>query len=93
ANHSLENEEKDLISPEIINFWGENLKSDGTSKFTVKIEEYTKFTSGDYILFFVNDIYTKVSIQLRSVSDLNSINVPYCIFNKGELSSFSYVVI
>ncbi|MBD2809588.1 hypothetical protein ID853_01480 [Xenorhabdus sp. Vera] len=93
ANHSLENEEKDLISPEIINFVGENLKSDGTSKFTIKIEEYTKFTSGDYILFFVNDIYTKVSIQLRSASDLNSINVPYCIFNKGERSSFSYVVI
>ncbi|MBD2796869.1 hypothetical protein ID856_10025 [Xenorhabdus sp. 18] len=93
ANHALESLPKDLIVPEIFNFHGEDLKSDGESKFTIGIVKYADFKPGDHILFFVNDIYTKVSIQVKHEDDLTAIDLPYCIFNKSELSRFSYSII
>ncbi|MBD2786277.1 hypothetical protein ID858_06830 [Xenorhabdus sp. DI] len=90
-NHALESVPKNLIEPEIFNFHGEDLKSNGKSKFTIGIVKYADFKPGDHILFFVNDIYTKISIQVENEDDLNAIDLPYCIFNKNELSRFSYL--
>ncbi len=95
VNTSLDNISHGLPEPEIVNSWGEDIKSNGESKFTVLVEKYPKAQIGDSILFFVNNEYTKQSIEIRETNNINnySSNIPYAIFAKDEESSFYYVVI
>ncbi|MDC9612757.1 hypothetical protein PSI19_02435 [Xenorhabdus khoisanae] len=80
--------------PEIFNSSGINLISHGESKFSVEIPDYDSPKVGDSILFFVNDKYTKYSINITDKSDSGgSLKLPYAIFEENVVSYFSYIVI
>ncbi|MDE9495178.1 hypothetical protein KKJ09_16690 [Xenorhabdus bovienii] len=95
ANNIPENMEADFIQPEIFDYSYGDLKSPGKKDFMVKIVPYNNVANGDSILFFVNNQYTRHSIQIHDESDLGSYSIPlpYAIFLENKLSRFFYVVI
>ncbi|MGJ0577420.1 hypothetical protein ACR71G_04725 [Xenorhabdus bovienii] len=94
VNNSLDSMKIKFDMPEIINFWGEYLKSDGSAKFEIDIPHYPGKTLGDYILFFVNGEYTKYFIRVDNNNDSStSTEIPYDIFTKNVYSNFFYVII
>ncbi|MDE9519597.1 hypothetical protein KKJ17_18185 [Xenorhabdus bovienii] len=95
ANNIPENMQADFIQPEIFDYSYGDLKSPGKKDFMVKIVPYNNVANGDSILFFVNNQYTRHSIQIHDESDLGSYSIPlpYAIFLENKLSRFFYVVI
>ncbi|MDX7986154.1 hypothetical protein FE392_02220 [Xenorhabdus sp. 12] len=93
VDKNLDELEEKYPEPQILNLLGLGLKSDGSSKFYVKIS-YDNPKSGDSILFFVNKEYTKKVIKILQGSDLQSyFELPYIIFNENKLLHLSFVVI
>ncbi|WP_092509667.1 hypothetical protein [Xenorhabdus mauleonii] len=94
VDSTLENMAVKYERPNILGFFGGDLSSNGDKKFLVEIEKYENASTGDYILFFVNDHYTRVSLQVRTESlGSYSISVPYEIFDKNVQSHFYYVIV
>ncbi|CDG19822.1 conserved protein of unknown function [Xenorhabdus poinarii G6] len=94
VNNSLDSMETKFDQPQILNFFGENLKSDGDSKFEVDIPNYDKKKLGDYILLFVNEEYTNYYIRVEDQSNAHIFTkLPYGIFKKDIYSNFFYVLI
>ncbi|MEX0444976.1 hypothetical protein [Xenorhabdus sp. SGI246] len=94
VNKSPDNMKIKFGMPQIINFFGEYLKSDGNSKFKVEIPGYSGATPGDYILFFVNGEYTKYFVRREQEGDSSIFyHLPYDIFTKDIYSNFFYVII
>ncbi|MDC9597582.1 hypothetical protein [Xenorhabdus anantnagensis] len=94
VNDTIYNMKEDFSAPEIINLWGSYLKSDGKSEFPVEIEKSSNLTGENYILFFVNTMYTNHFIQITNASDIDTtFYLPYSIFEKDIVSNFFYVVV
>ncbi|MDC9581729.1 hypothetical protein PSI15_09150 [Xenorhabdus sp. PR6a] len=87
--------ESPLQQPRILGFNRDNLISDGSPLFSVRINPYINPEIGDNILFFVNLNFTGIYKTLKNPKQLGSyfIKLPYSIFKENELSRFSYVVI
>ncbi|MGJ0624476.1 hypothetical protein [Xenorhabdus bovienii] len=82
--------------PEILNYWTGNLISNGSPNFHILIIPYANAAVGDKILFFVNNKYSNHFVTLKDPKkELDSyfIELPYYIFNYGELSKFHYSLI
>ncbi|MEX0444975.1 hypothetical protein [Xenorhabdus sp. SGI246] len=94
VNNTLENISDKMLPPDIINFSGGYLKSYENSTFKVKIKETGNIINNGFILFFINDEYTKKFIEFSDMSDLeNPFDLPCSIFKNKVLSYFSYIVI
>ncbi|PHM53939.1 hypothetical protein [Xenorhabdus sp. KK7.4] len=73
---------------------GDNLTSNGESKFWVDISPCDDYELGDFLLFFVNDEYKYYSRILNiNQHDPCLMELPYFILNKDELSKLSYLLI
>ncbi|KMJ44590.1 hypothetical protein ABLB69_08895 [Xenorhabdus khoisanae] len=93
VNNSLDNMETKFDMPEIINFFGEYLESDGPSEFDVEIPPYGSMFR-DYILFFVNGEYTKYFTRVDHKDNTSTFTkLPYDIFKKNVYSNFFYVIV
>ncbi|MDC9612760.1 hypothetical protein PSI19_02455 [Xenorhabdus khoisanae] len=91
-NNYPDNMEVKFDMPEILNFFGDYLTSNGDYNFVVDIQNYSGARRGDYILFFVNGEYTNHFI--RVVDNLNIFTkLPYDIFKKNVYSNFFYVIV
>ncbi|CDL87533.1 hypothetical protein [Xenorhabdus cabanillasii] len=94
VNKSPDNMNVKFGMPQIINFFGDYLTSDGSGKFEVEIPGYFGAEPEDYILFFVNGKYTKHFFRRVQSGDSDTFyHLPYDIFTKDIDSNLFYVII